>query len=150
MTAGTAASHRRRPRCTARRAANTVALGQRIGVVLSTSTLSLFFSFPLFTLSSFLSLFSLYSFLRFCRFYEAKVIYTAFTTAFLFTLLLAPAASLASPSINATMEGFTLLELDLLFYPARCIFSAGAAINLRRIARNDLAKRQVKALIKST
>lgn len=44
------------------------------------------------------------------------------------------------PSINATIEGFTLLELDLSLSPERCIFSAGTAINLRRASRETTSQ----------
>lgn len=132
----TATSYRRRRR----RAANTAgtwALGYRHDAAKHRCSLFLSFFFSL----------SLYSFLRFCRFYEAKVIYTArFTAAF--PLPCSRCLGLVhQPSINATIEGFTLLELDLPQSRAMHLLCWHSYQPSTGIAQNDLAKRQVKVLI---
>lgn len=134
----TAASHRRR-RSRHEGPQTPLALEQRIDTMpLSTGALS----FSPFSLSL-----SLYSFLRFCRFYEAKVIYTArFTAAF--PLPCSCCLGLVHrPSINAMIEGFTLLELDLPQSRAMHLLCWHSYQPSTGIAQNDLAKRQVKVLI---
>lgn len=133
----TAAPHRRR-RSRHEGPQTPLALEQRIDTMPPKHRCTLFLFF--FSLS-------LYSFLRFCRFYEAKVIYTArFTAAF--PLPCSRCLGLVHrPSINATIEGFTLLELDLPQSRAMHLLCWHSYQPSTGIAQNDLAKRQVKVLI---